>query len=301
MYIQGGDMMNYYLKKRLQNNIKRSDMAKMLGVNYNFYYAIEKGSVKMPLNLIDKFNEIINRGKENEIIGAESTAKANEFWKEVSQKDDTGHWVLVNKMHEFNIKNFDELVALLGYKSVGTIYNYLQGRNPVGDEFKKRLYNFFSDETNIQIPKPEPKRNKSYKIGNMPRRANPELDEYYKNTDFKKIMRENYITNVDIANAVGVHNSTISNATCKKYKPSYNIIQKIKDYLDEHTTNWVPADTQSAPTTQEGYISKQAMIDACNREMQEYQQEISNMQAKIAELNAKIDLDAKLIELINKL
>ena len=132
--------MNLYLKRRLQNNIARSDMANMLGISYQRYYAIEKGSVKMPLNLIDKFNEIISKGKENEIIGLDNKVKADEFWERMHQKDDTGRWELVNKMHEFNIKNYEELVALLGYKSVNTIYNYLQRRDPAGDEFKKRLY-----------------------------------------------------------------------------------------------------------------------------------------------------------------
>ena len=40
-----------------------ADMAKELGVEYNKYKAIERGEIKMPSKLMDKFNEIINRGK----------------------------------------------------------------------------------------------------------------------------------------------------------------------------------------------------------------------------------------------
>ena len=292
--------MNYYLKKRLQIHIPRSDMANMLGLNYNFYYAIERGEIKMPINLIDKFNEIINKGKENEITALNNTMDADKFWEQMHQKDETGRWELVKKMHEFNINNYDELVALLGYKSVGTIYNYLQGRNPVGDEFKKRLYNFFSDEKNIQIPKNNPKHNYTYKIKNESRKANPKLDRYYEKTDFKKILKEHNITNVDIAKAIGVHNSTVSQMTCKHYKPSYRIIGLVKEYLDNVLNNQETVQETSVITTT-AYISKQKMIDACQSEINECQEQIETLRAKITEINTKIELDVKLIELINKM
>lgn len=307
--------MNVYLRKRIQNHIKRSDMANMLGISYERYYAIEKGSVKMPLNLIDKFNEIINRGKENEITGTENKIKANEFWEQMHQKDETGRWALVNKMHEFNIKNYNELVELLGYKSVGTIYNYLEGRNPVGDEFKKRLYNFFSDETNIQIPKQETKkRNNTYKIGNKPRPANAELDKYYEKTDFKEIMKEKNITNIQIANVIGVHNSTVSNMTCKKYKPSYRVIQLVKDYLDNTMNNEVEAikemkeenvkevaSDETAKTYNSEYISRQKIIDECEKEIAINRTKIEELQKQINEIEAEINLSNKIMQIINNI
>lgn len=290
--------MNYYLRKRLHNRISRSDMANMLGIDYNFYLAIEKGVIKMPLNLIDKFNEIINKGKENEITDIENTIKADEFWNKMHQKDETGRWVLVSKMHEFNICNFEELVSLLGYKSVGTIYNYLQGRNPVGNEFKKRLYHFFSDETNIQIPHKEVKKPR-YKINNTTRKPNKELDKYYEKTDFKKIMHDNYITNVQIANAIGVHNSTVSTMTSKNYKPSYNVIQKVKDYLDNYISTEAPS--KEAPVKNDDYISKTALLDKCNNEILQYETTITEYEKQITELKSKLELTNKLIEFINKM
>lgn len=286
--------MNYYLKKRLQKHIKKTDMANMLGLNYSFYEAIEKGEIKMPVNLINKFNEIINKGKENEITAINNTAEADKFWEQMHQKDETGRWELVNKMHEFNIKNYDELVGLLGYRSVGTIYNYLEGRNPVGNEFKKRLYNFFSDERNIQIPKQEVRKNATYKINNEPRKANTKLDRYYEKTNFKKIMKENGITNVDIANAMGVHNSTISTAVSKKYKPSYRIIQGIKDYLDN-------AIVKEETPSQNDYISKSKLLEECEKEKAIYFDEIEKLRKQISEIEAKIEITNKVVNMINKM
>ena len=45
----------------------------MLGVSYERYILIEKGLVKMPSNLIDKFNAIINKGKNEKRRSAAAT------------------------------------------------------------------------------------------------------------------------------------------------------------------------------------------------------------------------------------
>ena len=55
----------YGVKKRAQSGLTRADMAKELGVEYNKYKAMERGEIKMPSKLMDKFNEIINKGKTN--------------------------------------------------------------------------------------------------------------------------------------------------------------------------------------------------------------------------------------------
>jgi transcriptional regulator with XRE-family HTH domain len=294
--------MTLYQKKRVQNNIKRVDMARMLGLDYNYYCAIEKGEIKMPMNLIDKFSEIINRGKGNKIDEINNKLEADKFWEEMSAKDETGRFELVNKMHDFNINNYKELVTVLGYKSVGTIYNYLEGRNPVGDEFKKRLYNFFSDETNIQIPKKSARvKRATYKIVETPREINPELDEYYNNTDFKKIMRINGITNVQIASAIGVHNSTVANMTCKKYKPSYRIIGAVKDYLDDYLAKLMPEEKANTLNISDEYVSKTALLSKCNDEIAKYQEEIDEYNKKISELANKLELTNKLMDMIKSM
>ena len=224
--------MTLWKKRRQASGLSRMDMANELGLTFNYYGAIEKGDVKMPSNLIDRFNEIINRGKQNELKIAENNMKADEFWNEVKQKKADGTYVLTDKMHDFNIPNVNELVKLLGYKSSGTVWNYLQGRNPAGVEFKKRLYNFFSNELNIQIPTKVVGKTETGKKRKREPIINKKLDKYYEKTNFKKILKDNKITNVQIAKAIGVHNSTVSNMTCKKIKPSYKVIENVKNYID---------------------------------------------------------------------
>lgn len=286
--------MTLYQKKRVQNNIKRVDMARMLGLDYNFYCAIEKGEIKMPMNLIDKFSEIINRGKVNEIDEISNKLEADKFWEEMSKKDETGRFELVNKMHDFNINNYKKLVEVLGYKSVGTIYNYLEGRNPVGDEFKKRLYNFFSDETNIQIPEKSAKvKRATYKIVNEQKPTNPELDAYYEKTDFKKIIRENGITCVQIASAIGVHNSTVCNMVSKKYRPSYRIIELVKNYLSDKVTIDPIRDNTD-------YISKQKILSDCETDIERKRNTVEELKRQIADIENDIELTTKVMEIISK-
>ena len=286
--------MNYYLKKRVQNHITKIDMANALGLNYSFYSAIEKGSVKMPLNLIDKFNEIINRGKENEIERVQNDIDSTKFWEEVKQKNSNGNYVLFDKMKEFNINSLKELAELLGYSSTGTIYNYLQERNPVGKEFMKRLYSFFSDETNIQIPRKVVGKSETGKKRIVEKAVNPKLDRYYEKTDFRKILKDYNITNKQIAEAVGVDNSVISRLTSRNYKPSYKIIQSVKDYLDSVTK-------KEDSTVSSEYISKQKIISECQKEIEENNLKLEELRKQIADIEAKIELTNKVMQVISNM
>ena len=288
--------MTIWRKKRQASGLTKADMANELGLNYGFYSAIEKGDVKMPLNMIDRFNEIINRGKENRLTSVQNTAKADEFWEQVKQQREDGTYILTEKMREFNIPNLPTLVKLLGYSSTGTVYNYLQGKNVVGAEFKKRLYNFFNDETNIQIPTKVVGKSES---GTKRRRepiVNKKLDNYYEKTDFKKILKENKITNVQIAKAIGVHNSTVSNMTSKKFKPSYKVIGNVKKYLDKILTEQVfeePTFPEIPNTTAPNYFEEDikpttnSVVARYENELNEIDDVLDMFEKKINELKMR--------------
>lgn len=250
--------MNYYLKKRMQKGIDRSDMAIMLGIGYDKYSEIERGVRKMPTNLIDKFNEIINKGKEIEITKAETEIKADEFWNEVKQKNGD-HFVLIDKMREFNISSLAKLAKLLGYSSVGTIYNYLEERNVAGKEFKKRLYMFFNDELNIQASTQNVSETKTKKSKG---KVNKELDRYYEKTNFKDVFSKYGLTNSAVADAIGVHNSLISRMANKKAKPGYAIIQKVKELIE--SVSQENDDSNSMANRKYNYRYMQNQVDFFN-------------------------------------
>lgn len=194
-------------------------------------------------------------------------------------------------MHEFNINTYQELVNLLGYKSTGTVHNYLDGKNKVGDEFKKRLYAFFSDDTNVQIPKKQAKVKRA--IVNEQKETNPELDAYYEKTDFKKIIRENGITCVQIASAIGVHNSTVCNMVSKKYRPSYRIIELVKNYLSDKVTIDPIRDNTD-------YISKQKILSDCETDIERKRNTVEELKRQIADIENDIELTTKVMEIISK-
>lgn len=294
--------MTIWEKKRQKSGLTKADVANELGLSYVRYTAIEKGDIKMPSNLINKFNELINRGAENKFANMQNTIEADKFWEEIKQQNEDGTYKLRDKMKEFNIANMKQLTNLLGYNSCGTIYNYLQDRMTAGDEFKKRIYNFFNDENNIQIPQ---KANKKRKKGQYNRQAlreiNVELDKYYEETDFKDILHKNNLTCVGIADYVGVHNSTISTMVNKKRKPGYDIIEKVKEYLDKYTKPVVVDRTVEFPETPsyEPAVEVSDLVPSCEKTfeptkvnglsvIQRYSNELNEISQQLKEYNSII-------------
>ena len=148
-------MKTIWNEKRCKSGLNRSDVAKKLGVSYERYILIEKGLVKMPSNLIDKFNAIINKGKnENKLNKLENDKKVNDYIDWLLSNDSNGNSNLSNKMSEFNISTQKELGVLLGYADGTCISQLKQNKDNVAYDFKNRIYDFFNDELNIQ-PKKE--------------------------------------------------------------------------------------------------------------------------------------------------
>lgn len=168
-------MKTIWNEKRCKSGLNRSDVAKMLGVSYERYILIEKGLVKMPSNLIDKFNAIINKGKnENKLNKLENNKKINDYIDWLLSNDSDGNSNLSNKMSEFNISTQKELGVLLGYAD-GTYLSLLKkDKDNVSYDLKNRLYDFFNDELNIQ-PKKEVQVTKTLeKLKNVDGKITPE-------------------------------------------------------------------------------------------------------------------------------
>ena len=153
-------METIWRKKRAQSGLTRADMAKELGVEYNKYKAIERGEIKMPNKLMDKFNEIINRGKNvHKLEQLDKQIDIDAFWNEVTTKEGQ-QYKLVEKMKDFNIETYKELGLLLGYKDGSIFSTRLAHPEEAPIEFKTKLYNFFQDELNRQLPKEKTKSSK---------------------------------------------------------------------------------------------------------------------------------------------
>lgn len=153
-------METIWRKKRAQSGLTRADMAKELGVEYNKYKAMERGEIKMPSKLMDKFNEIINKGKNvHTLERLDKQMDIEAFWNEITIKEN-GQYKLMDRMKDFNINTYRELGTLLGYKD-GTIFSTrLAHPEEAPIEFKTKLYNFFQDELNRQLPKEKTKSSK---------------------------------------------------------------------------------------------------------------------------------------------
>ena len=142
-------MKTYYKNKRNKVGLSQSDMAKELGIPCVKYEQIERGEIKMPKRLIDKFNEIISRGNNiHSLEKLEHEREVNEYIDWLSKND---HLKL--EMDRFNISTRNELGLLLGYKGGSIISKLFSGKFADAYNLKNKIYLFFHDELNMQPKK----------------------------------------------------------------------------------------------------------------------------------------------------
>ena len=142
-------MKTYYKNKRNKVGLSQSDMARELGIPCVKYEQIEKGEIKMPKRLIDKFNEIISRGNNiHSLEKLEHEREVNEYIDWLSKND---HLKL--EMDRFNISTRNELGELLGYKGGSIISKLFSGKFANAYDLKNKIYLFFHDELNMQPKK----------------------------------------------------------------------------------------------------------------------------------------------------
>ena len=194
----------------------------------------------MPKNLINKFNEIVNKGKnEHTLERLNNEQVVNDFWNEMKIKVD-GQYNLKRKMKDFNIDTFRELSKLVGVSN-SNISHYLSADWEAPYDFKNTIYLFFQDELNIQVPKKKANGPLKGKPGNnQVGRAckDPVLVDWYKTTDLIKLANENNVTYEDISIGSGINLSSVSRAMRKSTNtPSYNTLKCLKEYFDKFQTN----------------------------------------------------------------
>ena len=223
----------YYKRKRKKAGLAKSDMAKELGIDYKKYNLIENGVVKMPKNLIDKFNEIVSKGKNEHMLNRlDSERVVNEFWEEMTTKVNN-QYKLKEKMKEFNIVTYGELAKLLGV-SYSNLSHYLTGHTKTGYDFKNKLYLFFQDELNIQVPKKNNVKGKGPQ-GSNKQCHDPELLEWFEKTDLKALVLKHGLKYDQIAKDTGMHVSCVSRNIRKDRNmvPSTKTLTSLKEYFDK--------------------------------------------------------------------
>lgn len=223
----------YYKRKRKKAGLAKSDMAKELGIDCKKYNLIENGVVKMPSKLIDKFNEVVNKGKNEHMLNRlDSERVVNEFWDEMTTKVNN-QYKLKEKMKEFNIITYGELAKLLGV-SYSNLSHYLTGHTKTGYDFKNKLYLFFQDELNIQVPKKNNVKGKGPQ-GSNKQCHDPELLEWFEKTDLKALVAKHGLKYEQIAKDTGMHVSCVSRNIRKDRNmvPSTKTLMAFKKYFDD--------------------------------------------------------------------
>lgn len=222
--------MTYYEKKRRKTTLTRSDVANYLNIDYDRYELIERGKVKMPKNLINKFNELINKQKgEVRVEQLNREQIVNEWWDKVRVKKGIGKYGLTEYMDKFNIKSLSQLAELMGYKNKIAIQQKLNGynRKSISYDFKNRLYSFFENELNIQpVETKQAIRRKKVFIS--------EGLKWLSHFDIKSYLNENGLTQADLYRETDINRSVMSMLLRKlnESAPSDISINKIIAYYD---------------------------------------------------------------------
>lgn len=223
--------MSYYRKKRIKSGLSKIDIASELGIDAKKYILIERGEIKMPNNLIDKFNQIVNRGiNENKIIKLQREKEVTEWFKDMTTVKN-GRLKIYEQMEEFNIYTFKELTPLLGYKDSSILSRYLKSENSAPYEFKNKLYTFFENELNMQPKKEMIKKNYKARYNHNMERGT-KLFKWYKTINLAKYMKENNLSSEDMSQVTGISSAQINRLRKKQMVPRETTILKLKSYFD---------------------------------------------------------------------
>lgn len=313
--------MGSYMRKRRKSGLSVLDVASELNIPYNKYLEIERGEVKMPKNLIDKFNELINRGKNiNQLNSAQKEIEINNWFDDMTTKnDDTGTYKLNDLMKEFNIEKQSDLAKLLGITP-----SYLCGAlnktpNVCNQKIKNRLYDFFHNELNIQ-PIKKKEISKPIKLDCTVTDID-ELLKWWENFDFKNFIDTNKIRHNYIANETGMANSAISrfyttNATprvtniakiksfVENYKKDENKeIEELKEQMPELPTEVEPLVTPHVAIKNLYDIAKEikkddSVVEAIKSKLDSYLNNLDGLEYEIAKLNEQLNERKKEMELL---
>lgn len=227
--------MNIYKKKRQKINMSEVDMAKKLGMDLVKYKFVEKGLMKMPKELIDKFNKIIDDGAINKIDVLEHKKEVERWFEE--------NFLDKNKLKDilkfYNIENYKHLGIVLGYKDGSTITRALKDGTNTKYTLKNKIYTFLTNEMNIQLPINAQNTRKKQKTKTTattsPERS--ELLEWFNNFDLKQFASENNFNPAELSRKLGISSSTAWGLlnTQSKSGPNTGTLKKLKSLVENQS------------------------------------------------------------------
>ena len=287
-----------YDDKRRKSGYTRSQMANELNIPYNKYVEIERGDRIMPSRLIDKFNEIINRGKSvNKLENLNRDKDVSEWIDEMRKltSDSNTSYVLKDVMKDFNISSYKELGRILNVNP-SSISNILAGRMK-GSDLCDRLYDFFHDDLNKQTIA----KTKRIRENNISQARQIDLD-WWNNFDLNDYLNKHNINKQEFGMKTGISNTQMNRllstdhkpkmphsytiARLRKYVESHDEMQDLKDEMPE-----LPSETKQQEIVVETQHtdSNNIAIDAIENMIRDYDKKISDEMISIERMNANIE------------
>lgn len=263
--------MTIYKSKRLNYGLSLDQMARYMELPYEIYKKLDEGKdlegeEKMFEKLVRKIGiqkvEELDKEKATNLkledVG--KTYDINEFYENFNKQE---------MFKKFNIISYFHLSQLLEKKySPDTIATYLNYKHRAKESFRKEIYNFFSNEKNIQDPK---RAVKCVKRGN--KIIESELDEnqrwFNTNFDTMKMDIANLVNNGQIMGSqlkfckeYGLNNTVLSKVLNRKENISKHYAEVLRNALEPKEEVTLYANQRNSFTTQDNsYITTSEDIE----------------------------------------
>lgn len=252
----------------------------------------------MPSRLIDKFNEIINRGKSvNKLENLNRDKDVSEWIDEMRKltSDSNTSYVLKDVMKDFNISSYKELGRILNVNP-SSISNILAGRMK-GLDLCDRLYDFFHDDLNKQtIAKTKPIRE-----NNISPARQIDLD-WWSNFDLNDYLNKHNMNKQEFGIEAGISNTQINRLLSTNHKPKMpysSTIVRLRKYVESHDEMQdlkdempeLPSETKQQEIVVETQHtdSNNIAIDTIENMIRDYDKKISDEMISIERMNAEIE------------
>lgn len=279
--------MKIWKKLRLKSKATPYEIAKELNIDEDKYIEIEEGVRSMPSSLINTAGQIYyKKEKENDM-----TAKLKEYEIE-SELSKLSVYELVQK---FNFKNAVELANAIGV-GLSTLYRLPNNIESLGLKTKQRIYDFITDELNIQIDKEHCSKKHNKRV-----KDRLSIDETIE--IFSKTMNITKLSQKELAKKLNINSSAISRGFRGICTTTPEIKEKceeiIKTYTFENTETEKDENTnkcceKSEPIDNSNIIDEDNTIIDEDNTMIEYV--IKNLQEENEELKRIIKCYQILIE-----
>lgn len=231
--------MTIWQKMRYKMGLSANDMATKLNIDEEKYLEIERGERELPKEHINRFLGIRNEQNMNEKEMEIYMIEVNDWLKNVN-------WDEIEKEFGFTSHNDARKAIGIAFSTYALVRTDVE---QVADKTRRKVYRFYHDELNKNVNKSQKQKQKetfksTTKVSDNDKFKVVEKIDVEKfpyvpldengHIDVDKLVKLSNLSQIEIANALGIHSSCISKWKIQKQLPRYGVLVKLNDFLKSY-------------------------------------------------------------------